>query len=290
MTPATQITESVAGRLAEIKRLSAERMSATPVEGALGLVIEELTGDSLTLTAPVPLLDGRPDPLAVLALRYVLVDTAAGLGAATTAKAFGDGGATIELRTDHTAPLHPGARMLRAEGRRLQVSDGAALAVAVLRDDRGEVLARSQGHFAREFGGPPVEVEPPPAVPPPARLPELRDALVLESAADPTDRFVRLPAILANIRGHIHGGTMITLADLVQRDVRAADRSGDAGASGALSMQVDFLRPAACDGTPLACRTEYVRRGRRFSTLRTELVRPDGRPAAIATGLWPNPI
>jgi hypothetical protein len=36
----------------------------------------------------------------------------------------------------------------------------------------------------------------------------------------------------------------------------------------------------------LTCRSEYTRHGRRFATLRTELARPDGRLAGIATGLW----
>jgi acyl-coenzyme A thioesterase PaaI-like protein len=51
-------------------------------------------------------------------------------------------------------------------------------------------------------------------------------------------------------------------------------------------MNVDYLRPAICDGTALRFRTEYVRRGKRFATLRTEVVRADGRVAEAATGLW----
>jgi uncharacterized protein (TIGR00369 family) len=280
VTPATQITESTAERLREVRRLSCERMSGTPVEGALGMVIEELTEDSLVLAAPVPLRDGRPDPLGVLALRCVLIDTAAGL-AAGGGLAFGNGGATVEFRMDHAAPLDPDAHRLRAEGRLLHVVGSAALAAAVLRDDRGQVLVRAQGYFARKFDGPAAAETPVPRDQS-GRLGELCDALVLEPAADPAERLVQLPEIVANSRGHIHGGMAIALSELVQCDVRAAD----AAESRLLSMHVEYLRPAICDGTPVACRTRYVRRGRRFATLRTEIVRPDGRIAEIATGLW----
>jgi uncharacterized protein (TIGR00369 family) len=184
----TATVENLTERRREVIRLTDERMALAPVEGALGLVMDDLTEDSLRLAAPVPLRDGRPDRAGVIALMCVLTDTAAGLA----------GGA---VRCWHV-------------------------------------------------------------------------------------RTVRLPGLLANPREQIHGGVVVALAELAQRDVREAATSPGAAAPRLLSMAVDYLRPADCDGTPLACRSEYTRHGKRFSTLRTELVRPDGRLAAIGTGLW----
>lgn len=53
-----------------------------------------------------------------------------------------------------------------------------------------------------------------------------------------------------------------------------------------LTVQAQYLLPAPAQGAELTCRTSYVRRGRAFSTVRTELVRPDGRIATLVTGLW----
>ncbi len=265
--------------LETILRLSNERMAATPVEGgALRMTISRLTRDSLCIEAPVPTLDGYTDPIGVQALLAALADTGAGLAAAM-GTAFGDGGATIEFRMDHAAPLEPDARALSVQGRRLQIVGGAALAEAVVTDDRGRVVVRGHGHFARSFDGPAADVELPPAAVAGSRLADLCSALSLPEATDPADREVPLPAVLANSRGQIHGGMVLTLAERLQREIRGT------GAR-LLSMHVDYLRPAACDGSPARCRSEYVRRGRRFATLRTELTRADGRPAAIATGLW----
>src|SRR5581483_929653 len=243
--------------------------------------------------------DGRPDPVAATALICVLTDTAAGVASAL-GRPYGEGGATVELRIDHTAPLHPDSRRLHADARRVHVGGGASLAEAVLHDDRGRTLARAHGHFAHVPGdwSAPPEVSPHVPGEPAFGPAELSAALTLDPAADGSaDRFadgsadpfvrtVRLTGVLANPRLQIHGGVVVALAQLAQRDVRDAATSAGAAAPRLLSISVDYLRPADCDGSTLTCRSEYTRHGKRFSTLRTELVRPDGRLAAVATGLW----
>jgi uncharacterized protein (TIGR00369 family) len=262
-------------------------MALAPVEGALGVVMDDLTEDGLRLAGSVPLREGRPDPVAVTALLCVLTDTSAGVASAL-GRPYGEGGATVELRIDYTAPLDPDVRRLYVDARLVHVGGGAALTEGTLCDDRGRVLARAHGHFAHVPGN---------GSAPPERTPhadgmravgpqELSAALALDPAADPLVRTILLTELLANSRRQIHGGMMIALAELAQREVREAATSPGAPAPRLLSMAVDYLRPVDCDDSSLTCRSEYTRHGRRFATLRTELVRPDGRLAAIATGLW----
>ncbi|HTK64434.1 MAG TPA: PaaI family thioesterase [Pseudonocardia sp.] len=280
------VTET-AERMREIIRLTDERMALAPVEGALGLVMDDLDSSSLRLGGSVPLNDGRPDPVAMTALICVLTDTAAGLASAL-GRPYGDGGATVELRIDHLAPVHPDVRRLHADARQIHVGSGVALAEATLCDDRGAVLARAHGHFAHIPGNWSFPPEDSPHVPgkPLFGPAELGAALTLDPATDPLERTVALPEVLANPRRQIHGGVVVALAELAQRQVREAATSPGAAPPRLLSISVDYLRPADCDGSTVICRSEYTRHGKRFSTLRTELVRPDGRVAAIATGLW----
>lgn len=280
------VTET-AERLREIMRLTDERMALAPVEGALGLVMDDLGGSGLRLGGALPVYDGRPDPVAATALICVLTDTAAGLASAL-GRPYGDGGATVELRIDHIAPLHPDARRLHADARQIHVGGGAALAEATLCDDRGAVLARAHGHFAHIPGNwsSPPEYSPHAPGEPTFGPAQLSAALTLDPSTDPLERTIALPEVLANPRKQIHGGIVVALAELAQREVREAATSPAAAPPRLLSISVDYLRPADCDGSTVSCRSEYTRHGKRFSTLRTELVRPDGRVAAVATGLW----
>jgi acyl-coenzyme A thioesterase PaaI-like protein len=260
-------------------------MAVARVEGTLGVRVEEITEEHLLVGAPLPRRDGRLDPMGVLALSCVLSDTGSGI-ASSIGQAYGDGGATVELRMDLAGPPHPDASRLQVAARRLSTVGGAALSESVLRDDLGTVLGRARGHFALSFSGSVFESD---DLPPPdgrERALELCDALALEPGDDPTERVVDVPGLLANSRGHLHGGLAIALAQQVQGQVRGADLSDAAGPPRLVSMTMDYLRPAICDGTPLTFRTDYVRRGRRFSTVRTEVVRADGRVADVATGLW----
>ncbi|MFP5070351.1 PaaI family thioesterase [Pseudonocardia nantongensis] len=106
----------------------------------------------------------------------------------------------------------------------------------------------------------------------------------------------------ANLNGTTHGAVLSGLAAAAQashlrRGDGAAARSAgaphgaDARSAGAplggpvrpLSLTVEFLRPVQVDAT-LQARSETVRDGRRFWSVRTELLLPDGRPAVRAVG------
>jgi acyl-coenzyme A thioesterase PaaI-like protein len=69
------------------------------------------------------------------------------------------------------------------------------------------------------------------------------------------------------------------LADAAQRVLR--DRHAP---TRPLSVTVDFLRPAYVADGQLSAHSSFVRRGRRFWTVRTELRRPDGTVVLEATG------
>lgn len=294
MTPATSTTEAAwtAEALGDALRFSRERMSTSNVEGAaLGVVIRDMAPEDLRMDAPLPRggadPDGGADPVDVSTLIAVLIDSGAGLASASGAP-FGSGGSTIELRIDYAEPVQADVRQLSVEGRRLHIAGSAVLADGVVTDDRGRVLARGQGYFARSFDGPVAKVELPAKAPVGSRLAELRAALTLPApagspavpvAGEEHDRELQLSAMLANGRGQMHGAMVFVLAEQAQRQALGA-------VARLLTMHVEYVRPAVCDGSPARLRSEFARRGRRFATLRTELIRPDGKPAMIVTGLW----
>lgn len=278
MTSASSGTATTVDQVEDFRRLSNERIAAAPVGRALGMTIAQMTTESLRVEAPVPRIDFRPSPIGLVSVMTALTDTAAGMAAATGPTA-NDVGATIELRMDYAAPIDPAVRWLRAEGRRLHTVGEAVLTAAVLTDERGTVLVRGTGHFARSFEMP-TDVEPPAPAPTGALMEAMSAALTLGPSADPAERTVPLAEVLANWRGHIHGGMVLALAEQVQRAIHTLQRAQ------LRSLHAEYLRPMVCDGGPLICRSAYVRNGRRFATLRTEMIRADGRPAAIATGLW----
>ncbi|MBY8862891.1 PaaI family thioesterase [Nocardia sp. CA2R105] len=96
--------------------------------------------------------------------------------------------------------------------------------------------------------------------------------------ADGSARVDLVPGLL-NSRGTLHGGVLMALAQLAQEhSCRVASLQVRP-----LRLNVTYLRPASGGGS-LEFRSAFVRRGRRLWTLRTEIVRPDGVTAAIATG------
>lgn len=273
--------DSPAGESPEFTRQIARWLADVPVEGSLGVVVDEITPTSLRMSAPVPHRDDRPDPGAVDALICVLTDSAAGLAAALR-RPQGQGGATIELRVDHGPLPGPEVRKLVVEGTELHSIAGAELCTAVLTDDGGQVVARATGHFAAVAAG----TGGLPAPPPPGDADALLAALRLGPAPDPLRRGLELPGLLANPRGVIHGGALLTLVQAAQRSALVgANPQGDPPRL--LSTQTEFLRPVPCgDGCGVELSTRFGRRGRRFSTLHSEVVLPDGRLAATTTGLW----
>jgi acyl-coenzyme A thioesterase PaaI-like protein len=261
------------------------RMAQIPADSLFEVQVTDLLPDGVRLRSPI---QPDRDVLAPVGL-CVLVDAAGGCAMAQ-AQGSGLSGPTIELRVDHLGEPASGATWLIAESTLRCDIGGATYLTVRVTDDTGGLLAMAQGHFVML---PPDadRGEPLPPRPKPATV-DLVAALT-SAGADPANWDV--PAIwpLSNPRGQVHGGMLMGIGQLAQRRMQLAECSTGAssGVSNGtvprpLSIAAEYLRPALADGGPLHCRTEYARRGRRFRTLRTELVRVDGRVAATVTGLW----
>ena len=292
--------------------LASRRLMATAVEGCLGAYVSELGDNTAQLRMPIPRGDLARGGVGGAVSLNVIADTAGGL-AICAYRAAELSGPTIELRVDRVAPPADDAGWLIADSTVSHEVAQAGYATVVVRDDTNRVLARAQGHYVLpelaaaadwSIGGGVAELGRPDAL-----LAALRPG-----GSDPASWTVRSTMAMANPRAQVHGGILLAMGQLAQLrlqapdcgtpDLAAPDLGGaDLGASdlgaaldgaaldGAampspMSVQVEYLRPVPTDGSEVSCRTSYVRRGRRFRTLRTELVRADGRVATIVTGLW----
>jgi uncharacterized protein (TIGR00369 family) len=187
------------------------------------------------------------------------------------------------MRIDRADALGPAATSLRIEGRVGHRNRSGGLGRAVFVDDTGVTVAHGMATMA-VVGRPPGpggwsltnETGPGPDVP-------LFDARRLELAPiwdgpDVTSATVPIDPSMANPHEQVHGGVLLTIAERAQRRMHPAG-------SAVLTMTIEYLRPAGIDADHITCRSTSVRRGRRYSTVRTELVRPDGKVAAEATGI-----
>ncbi|NMH99415.1 PaaI family thioesterase [Pseudonocardia sp. K10HN5] len=260
----------------------ASRFAGAAVEGALGAVPLELVPGRFRLQVPLTpaVLDdeGRVIP-AVLA---VVADTSVGIcvhsGVPNSA-----GGPTVELRVDHVGPVGPGAAHLLVAADAVHVDTSTGSARVVLTDDTGALVAHGVGTMAVEQA---VD-----GVPTRLRLPTVLPDVVYDFAAvaglatadpggDPAELRAPLTPAMANMRAQLHGGVLMAIAHAAQDRFQA----GRGGPVRRLTFGVDYLRPVPLDGGGLMCRSAFVRHGRRFRTVRTEVVRADGKVAAIATG------
>lgn len=272
-----------------------DRLRNTPVEGGFGLRMSELGADGGRLRLPIPLgepdRDGRPDSVGVAVALDVLADTAGGV-TVSTCLGKGIGSPTIELRIDHVAPPAEDAGWMVAHSTVSHEVAGAGYATALVHDDTGRLLARASGYYVVATPETTLGERPSPDRPAPAFAgvgpndgPGALLAALTPSGDDPAEWSLPAAPALANLRGHVHGGVLMALGELAQRRLQLTDLSRDV-VPRLLTVRAEYLRPAPVDGTALRCRTGYVRRGRRFRTLRSELVRADGRVATIVTGLW----
>ncbi|HEY4005650.1 MAG TPA: acyl-CoA thioesterase domain-containing protein [Pseudonocardia sp.] len=269
-----------------------DQVSTSPVDGCLALRLEELLPSGVRLRAPIPRGPGSAGDVGIAVGLSVICDAAGGWA---TALAQGSelSGPTIELRVDHAWPPADDARWMIAESRlRHTVGEAASITVDVV-DEQGRELAHAQGHFVLDtpgagaqpqewatFDGVVLD-----------RPDELLAALAGRPEADPDKWTVTATPQLANPRGQVHGGVLMAIGQLAQRRAQVewvprVKGNVERAAPSPLSIQVDYLRPAMADGSELSCDTEYLRNGRRFRTLHTELTRQDGRVAATVTGLW----
>jgi acyl-coenzyme A thioesterase PaaI-like protein len=270
-------------------RLSNQQLVEAPVEGQLGMSVDELSPAGVRTRMPIPVGELAEAGGGLEVATSVLADTAAGVALSAYQ---GHGGPTIELRLDHVAAPAEQARWLIAEAAVLHEAAGAAYLAAVVRDDTGQEVARAAGHFvlargSRGGASPPL---PNSSAGEPAErggpASEMTDGLfrTLAPGGDPADWVLSASEWLANARYDVHGGVLLAIGQLAQRRFQEADDASAALAP--LRIETDYLRPVPADGGELRCRTGYVRRGRSFCTLRSELARADGQLAAVVNGLW----
>jgi acyl-coenzyme A thioesterase PaaI-like protein len=283
-----------------------------PIEGRLGMLVTELSPAGSRSRMPIPAEDPTGERAGLALAINVLADTAGGL-ALSAYRPDRDGGPTIELRLDHAARPAEEASWLYGEAALLHEVGGAGYLAISVSDDTGRSVARAEGHYLfrahQGTQGNAAGTAPNPApnntapnntaagAAPRTELDCPSDevgapaALLRALAPTGTDPEVwRLPAAeqLANPRGDVHGGALLTIGELAQRRFLAdsATGAGPMTPLTLLTLQAQYLSPAPARGAELTCRTAYVRRGRGFSTVRTELVRQDGRIATLVTGLW----
>lgn len=293
------VTDLAVSKIEDVQLLC-ERIMTSPVEGCLGLRLAGSRPDSLTLRMPIPAAEAaHRREVGLVTVLAVLADVAGGLSVVVLQSA-GLGAPTVELRIDHAGPPAPEARELLAEATVSHTGPGVAYSMITVRDDTGRLVARGQGHYVRNEGrddnrpasidkgapidnipGGPIAVDDEDRDRPEALLDDLAP-LLPDTVPDPAEWRLPVTTRMANARRQVQGGVLLAIGQLAQRRVQLAD----GGEARPLSVQVEYLRPAPIEDPELTVRTGYVRRGRRFRTLRTELVRADGRIATSITGLW----
>lgn len=285
-----------------------ERIRRAPVETGLGMRPAPDAGPGRALIqAPigpeVRTADGGIAPV----LPALLADSGIGYLVFSAARLVA-GAPTVDLRLDLAGAPAPDARWLTAELTLLHLDDEIGVGRAEMRDDAGTLVAHAvvtmaltgvpsrPGGLAASGGpvdpdtrasreGTAADAAPEPdgadfrsALPPfdPARL----DPAALE-VLDVGGGVLFTPGpSTANLNGTTHGAVLTGFAAAAQAAHLAR---GGAGPTRPLSLTVEFLRPVGVDVT-LQARSETVRDGRRFWSVRTELLLPDGRPAVRAVG------
>lgn len=252
-----------------------------------------------------PLHDGvrTGDGRVLTVLPALLADSGIGYLVYSTAR-LDAGAPTLDLRIDLAGTPAPDARWLTAELTLLHLDDEIGIGRAEMHDDTGVPVAHAvvtmaltavpdrPGGLARPGGSidPAADARGDGAAPggggtdfrstlppfDPARL--APENLEIDDATG--DAVFTPGPSTVNLNGTTHGAVLSGLAQSAQA---AHLRRAGAGEVRPLSLTVDFLRPVQAD-TALRVRSEIVRDGRRFSSVRTELLLPDGRPAVRAVG------
>ncbi|MBW0102011.1 PaaI family thioesterase [Pseudonocardia sp. KRD291] len=289
-----------------------DRMRHAPVESGLGMRPVRVDDAGIALRAPLTPgtrdATGRVVPLLVA----MLADSGIGYLVFSAAKLVA-GAPTVDLRIDQVGPASPAATAVTAELTLLHLDDRIGLGRAEVRDDTGTLVAHAVATMALTgvperpggladpgsglSGAAPAGDDAERSDPADFRahvLPfdpdRLRpENLHTEPGAGGEPEVVFTPGASAtNLNGTTHGAVLAGLGQAAQ-SLFLTRRGPGPPAPGArpLSISVDYLRPAQVD-VVLRARTEQVRDGRRFWTLRTELVLPDGRPAVRITGngIW----
>lgn len=273
-----------------------DRMRRAPVEIGLGMEPDPSSSRERTrlrarLHDGVRTADGR----VLTVLPALLADSGIGYLVFSTAR-LAAGAPTLDLRLDLAGTPAPEARWLSAELTLLHLDDEIGVGRAEMRDDTGVLVAHAVVTMA--LTGAPARpgglATPGGAVDPDAHSGDDGDFRTVLPPFDParldpdglevdhlTGDVVFAPGPSAvNLNGTTHGAVLSGLAQSAQ--AAHLQRTG-AGTVRPLSLSVEFLRPVQVDAA-LRARSEIVRDGRRFWSVRTELLLPDGRPAVRAVG------
>jgi acyl-coenzyme A thioesterase PaaI-like protein len=199
-------------------------------------------------------------------------------------------GPTVELRVDLAAEPATQARWLFGQGSLRYLGSGGALLGAEVTDDTSRSIAVASAWFVALPSG----SEPAPPISgcagqfdgPGSLLAALAAGRPRSAGPGDDGRWeVSAAPAMSNPRDQVHGGVLLAIGRRAQWHAQHTDVA-DAGALRPLSLTAEYLRPVPADGAAVSCRSSYVRRGRAFRTLRTELLRADGKVAATVTGLW----
>ena len=277
---------------------SGERMRRAPVETGLGMAPERSSERGARLRAPLH--DGvrTGDGRVLTVLPALLADSGIGYLVLSTAKLVA-GAPTLDLRLDLAGVPAPGARWLTAELTLLHLDDAIGVGRAEMRDDTGVLVAHAVVTMALSAvpDRPGGLAAPGGAITPSGDRDSGSRGADFRSALPPFDPSRLAPESLdiddvtgdvlftpgpstMNLNGTTHGAVLSGLAQSAQASHL---RRAGSGPVRPLSLTVDFLRPVQVD-TPLRARSETVRDGRRFATVHTELLLPNGKPAVRAVG------
>lgn len=276
-----------------------DRMRHAPVESGLGVRAIRVDDTGMALRAPLHAgtrdhATGAVAPLLVA----MLADSGIGYLVFSAAR-LRAGAPTVDLRIDQVGPASRDATAVTAELTLLHLDDRVGIGRAELRDDTGTLVAHAvatmaitgapdrpgglAGDAAPAGGAGTVQDFRAHVLPfDPDRLSPRHLVTEPGEGAEPDVVFTPGPSA-TNLNGTTHGAVLAGLGQSAQS--LFLDRRG--GRARPLSITVDYLRPARVD-VALRARTEQVREGRRFWTLRTELLLPDGRAAVRITGngIW----
>ncbi|MFP5020608.1 acyl-CoA thioesterase domain-containing protein [Pseudonocardia phyllosphaerae] len=280
------------------------RVRNAPVERGLGMRPAPDAGpDRVRVRAPLTDAVLLPGGAVAPVLPATLADSGIGFLVVSRGR-LAAGAPTVDLRLDLAGTPAADSEWLTADLALLHLDDRIGLGRAEMRDDAGTLVAHamvtmtltgvpdrpgglaaagraadsatpaasgpaSDGHPDDDFRAELPPFDPTALRPEALRIdPETGDALYTPGVG------------ATNLNGTTHGAVLSGFAQAAQ--VAYLDRHGAAGTR-PLSLTVDFLRPVQVDDE-LRARTEVVRDGRRFWTLRTELLLPDGRAAVRAVG------
>jgi acyl-coenzyme A thioesterase PaaI-like protein len=252
----------------EHARMKVREFAADPVERGVGLVVTAMGAGRTGVEVGVA---GGPGDLVRVA---VAVDSALGT-AVHRATPTPSSGPTVDLRLDLVADPVPGT--LTVDAQSLGHRGGAGAGRIEVRDATGQLVAHAVGTMVVEAPIANRSARMARFVDIPPLQPEAVDELVRRAPRAGSEVRVPLDRSLANLRGTVHGGVVLALGVLVQ------DRPGDP-ACRLRSATCAYLRPLPLAGEVVG-RLSTVRDGRRFRTLRTELLLPDGRTGAVVTAI-----